>query len=265
MYSIRQYVFPESLAEAYRLLQADSGNTIIGGGAYLRLSNKIIETAIDISRLDLDFIREETDSIEIGAMTTFREIETSPLLKKYFSGILPESVKDIVGVQLRNIVTAGATVYARFGFSDFITALLALDVEVELYHAGRMPLEKFLKEGAPRDILVKLVIKNTAGKASFQAMRNSYGDYAILNAAVSKLGDHWKIVVGARPGRGEIAREASKYLEQCGLTPEEIEEAARMAAKELTFGSNIRGSREYREAICPVLIKRAVQEVLAWK
>jgi len=265
LYSIKQYFFPQSLEEAYQILLDKHGNTIIGGSTYLRMSGKTIDTAVDISHLELDFIQENDDNIEIGAMTTLRDIETSPLLSKYFSGILPKSVANVVGVQLRNLATVGATVYSRYGFSDLNTALLALDAEVELYKKRRIPLVKFMQEGAARDILVKLIIRKTDRKASFQMMRNSQADYAILNTAVSNQDDDWRIVVGARPGRGELAKDASAFLGKSRLTSTEIEAAAQMAVNELTFGSNFRGSREYRAAICPVLIKRAVQEVLAWK
>ena len=261
MYSVKQYVFPRSLAEAYNLLQENPANTIVGGAAYLRLSHKSIHTAIDISRLDLSFIRENEEYIEIGAMTTLREIETGSLPQKYFSGVLSQSVRNIAGVQLRNLATVGGTVYSRYGFSDLNTALLALDVDVVLFHAGRMPLEKFMAEGALRDILVKLMIRKSGRIASFQAMRNSHGDYAILNAAVSRADDDWKIVVGARPGRGERGEKAAKFLSQSRLTSEEIAAAARMAVEELTFGSNIRGSKEYRQAVGQVLVRRCLQDV----
>jgi CO/xanthine dehydrogenase FAD-binding subunit len=219
---------------------------------------------VDISRLGLNYIIETEDTMEIGAATTLREVENSPILNSYFNGILNKSVRHIVGVQLRNLATVGANVFARFGFSDLNTALLALDVDVELYQAGRMPLAKFLQKGVGgRDILVKLIIQKSERQASFQMMRNSQGDYAILNVAVSRLEEDWRIVIGARPGRCEIAQQASVLLGKGDPTVEQIERAAQMAVGEMTFGSNIRGSKEYRQRICPVLIKRAVQEVLA--
>ncbi len=147
MYSVQQYLFPQSLEEAYQILHKHSSNTIIGGSTYLRLGRKTIETAVDISRLGLNYIIETEDTMEIGAATTLREVENSPILNSYFNGILNKSVRHIVGVQLRNLATVGANVFARFGFSDLNTALLALDVDVELYQAGRMPLAKFLQKG----------------------------------------------------------------------------------------------------------------------
>ncbi len=110
---------------------------------------------------------------------------------------------------------------------------------------------------------MKLIIQKSERQASFQMMRNSQGDYAILNVAVSRLEEDWRIVIGARPGRCEIAQQASVLLGKGDPTVEQIERAAQMAVGEMTFGSNIRGSKEYRQRICPVLIKRAVQEVLA--
>lgn len=263
MLAIQDYVLPETLEEAYEVLNTKRNNTILGGCAFLRMGSKKIGTAIDLSNLNLNFIQENEETIEIGAMTTFREVETSPILEKYFDGILPKSVSDIVGVQLRNIVTVGATVYSRYGFSDFITALLSLDAEVVLYNAGRVSLEEFLKNSSKKDILIKIIIEKTNRKAAFQMIRNSKSDYAILNVAVSKLDNDWKVVVGARPQRSEIAKDASEYLAESNGTMEEIEHAANVAVNELTFGSNIRGSEQYRKSICKVLVRRAIMEVLS--
>lgn len=263
MLTIQDYVLPETLEEAYGILKAKRNNTILGGCAFLRMGSKKIGTAVDLSNLHLNFIQENEDTIEIGGMTTFREVETSPILEKYFNGILPKSVSNIVGVQLRNIVTVGATVYSRYGFSDFITALLSLDAEVVLYNEGRVSLEAFLENGSERDILVKIIVPKTNRKASFQMMRNSESDYAILNVAVSKLDNDWKVVVGARPQRAKTAKEASEYLTESNGTTEEIEYASMAAANELVFGSNTRGSSQYRKSICQVLVKRAIMEVLS--
>lgn len=262
MITIQDYIFPKSIEEAYEILNKRRSNTIIGGSAFLRMGSKEIGTAIDLSNLHLNYISEMDETIEIGGMTTFREIETNSILLKYFDGILSESVKNIVGVQLRNIVTVGATVYSRYGFSDFITALLSLDADVVLYHGGKISLEEFLENGSKKDILVKIIIPKTDRKASFQMMRNSKSDYGILNVSVSNYDKDWKVVVGARPRRAKVAKNASKYLSGSKVEIEDIEYAAILAVNELNFGSNMRGSKQYREAICKVLVKRAIMEVL---
>lgn len=265
MFTIQRLAQPDILEEAYGLLTEHVSNTILGGGAFLRLGSKKIQTAIDLSKLGLQGIQEKEGYVELGAMTTFRAVETSQLLKKLGCGVLPQAVSPIIGVQFRNVVTVGATVYSKYGFSDLLTALLALDTEVELYQGGRMTLEEFLAKPSQRDILTKVYIQQNARQASYQSMRNSASDYPILNAAVSRLGDSWRIVVGARPLRAALAVQAAQLLGTPHLTDETITQAAQQAAEELSFGSNLRGSADYRRAICKVLVERGIREVLQCK
>ena len=60
-----------------------------------------------------------------------------------------------------------------------------------------------------------------------------------------------RCAVGARPGRAALLR---------GL-PADASEAAEYAAEKLSFGSNLRGSEEYRRQICRVLVRRAIKQL----
>ena len=265
MFTLGNLVQPDNLAEAYQILSDKRNNTILGGCAFLKMGSKRIGTAIDLSNLNLDYIREQDGFIEIGAMTSLREIETHKRLIECFNGVLPKSVYNIIGVQFRNGVTVGASVYSKYGFSDLITALLALDTEVELYKSGRMPLVDFLNKPKERDILVRLWIKINNRKATYLNLKNSASDFSVLNVAVSRLEDQWTVVVGARPRKASIATSASAALSKEKLSAEEIEDAAKKAAEELSFGTNMRGTAEYRKALCQVLVKRGIMEVLQCK
>lgn len=260
MFTIAHLVQPDTIEEAYSILSNSKKNTILGGCAFLRLGSKRIDKAIDLSKLNLNYIEEQSEYIEIGAMATFRDIETNPVLNSHFNGVLAKSVSNVIGVQFRNTVTVGGTVYSRFGFSDLITALLALDTEVELYKGGRMSLETFMDNPGERDILTGIFLKKNKRRAVYQNLRNSASDYSILNAAVSNMDGEWRIVVGARPQRARIAKKASAGLSSAGtVSSESISYAAEMAAEELSFGNNLRGTAEYRKALCKVLVKRAVE------
>ncbi len=92
-------------------------------------------------------------------------------------------------------------------------------------------------------------------------MRNSKGDYAILNVAVSVLAGKHKVAVGARPGRAVLAINAMKFLDDNGVTEKNAMEAGEIVSNELNFGTNSRGSREYRKLISSVLVKNALMEV----
>ncbi|MDR3540364.1 MAG: FAD binding domain-containing protein [Desulfosporosinus sp.] len=262
MFTLYDLVQPDNLAEAYQILSDKRNNTILGGCAFLKMGSKRIGTAIDLTNLELDYIKEQDGFFEIGAMTSLRELETHKLVRECFNGVLPKSVHNIIGVQFRNCVTVGASVYAKYGFSDLIPALLALDTEVELYKNGRISLVDFLNQPKKKDILVKLWIKKNNRQAAYWSLRKSASDYAVLNVAVSKLDAQWKIVVGARPGKAAIALGASAALAQGNLSIAEIEDAAQRASDELSFGTNMRGTADYRKALCQVLVKRGIMEVV---
>ena len=261
MFTLMELVQPQSLEEAYEILMKRKNNIVIGGSAFLRMGEKRIGTGIDLSNLNLNLIEETSDYIKIGAMTTLRDLEVSPILNKYFNGVISNSVKDIIGVQFRNVVTVGASVFSKYGFSDLIVALLSLDTEVELYKGGRVKLEEFLNQKYEKDILVKVHIKNNNSKSIYKCMRNSRSDYPILNIAISKDDNNFKICVGARPQRATIAKEASEFISNNILNEENILKASEIACEELVFGSNMRASKEYRKAICKSLVKSALMEV----
>ncbi|MBE9468515.1 MAG: FAD binding domain-containing protein [Bacteroidetes bacterium] len=255
---IDEYKKPQTIEEAYSILTTKKNSQIIGGGAYLRLSKKHISSAIDLSNLKLDFISETDDYIEIGAMTTLRELEINEITKKYFNGIISNSIRNIVGVQLRNIATTGGAISGKFGFSDLITALSVLDCKVILYKAGAVKLVDFINQKY-NDIVEKIIIRKNNQIADFQAIRNTKTDYAILNVAVSKhTNNSYKIAVGARPGIAIFAVKAEGFLKTVDSSKENAEKAGLIASQEIKFTSNFRASAEYRQELCKVLVSRAI-------
>lgn len=258
MFIIKQYLMAKSIEEGYEVLIKNRNNMILGGTAFLKLGNKNINIGIDLSNLNLDYIKEDENNIEIGPMTTFRNIETNKLLKENFDGIIGRSVKEIVGIQLRSIVTAGATVASKYGFSDFITALLSLDTYIELYKGGIISLEEYLaKEKVPKDILVKIIIKKDGKKATFKTMRNSKSDYALLNCGVSKLNKEYRVAIGARPGRALVKIIKEEELIENDKMNKKIDEVV----NEMKFGTNMRASEEYRKMVAKVLVRRSIEEL----
>ncbi len=262
MLAIKAIIRPTSLEEAFDLVQ-DNSCRILGGGAFLRLSNDLtIQKAVDLESLDLKGITEYEDHFEIGAMTSIRALETHDGLNHYFNHFLSDAVGHIVGVQLRNIATVGGTIYPKYGFSDLITSLLALDTTVVLVDK-EMPLTEFLETPIKNNIIRCIKISKNNEQTCFKMVRNSKADFAMLNIAVSKSNNCYKISVGARPSVASLAYKAMAYLNSCDvLTEEHIDETAILAMDELSFGDNRLASGFYRKAMCKVMIKRALMEVL---
>ncbi len=258
---VRTYHKPTSLAEAAGLLAADKNAAIIGGGAFLRLGARTFETAIDLFDADLDYIRETDDGLELGAMATYRMLETDPLVRTYADGVIARAVERIVGVQMRNIVTVGGTVFGRYAFSNLTTALLALDADVVLHTAGRLPLSEFLSRKPDRsDVLGAVVLPRNAGRAAWQDLSRTTNDYAVLNVCAA-VRDDLRVVVGARPGLARFCPAAASAAAAGG--DDAPARAGEAAAAELEFGDDLRASADYRRRLCRVLVERAVKEVLS--
>ena len=260
---IVNYFKAKTVEEAYKKLQEDPSNLIIGGGAWLRLSSKTVNTAIDLEYVGLNQIKETENSIEIDAYVTLREVEKNEALSNLFSGILNKGISGIMGVALRNLVTVGGSIVGKYSFSDFITPLLAMNTEVEMYKAGRMSLVEFLKlRTREKDILVKLIIHKEDGLGYYYKMKKTGLDFAVVNVAVAKLNGSIKIIVGARPSLATFAVKAMEYVNsQKEITDEVIEETAQIAVDELKFGTNSKASKEYRIELAKVYVRRGLKEV----
>jgi putative selenate reductase FAD-binding subunit len=258
MMTIREYKRAESLEEAWQLNQKRN-NRVIGGMIWLKMENINVGTAIDLSGLGLDKIEETAEGFSIGAMVPLRQIELHEGLNAYTEGAVRESVRHIVGVQLRSLATVGGSIYSRFGFSDVLTMFLALNASVELYKGGIVPLSEYAQRPYDRDILVRVIVPKEQAAFCYQSVRNSQTDFPVLTCAAARMetGDY-RIVIGARPLRAvrfELPVEPALAAEQLAA------QFAEGVKAQIVTGSNMRGSAEYRRHLAGVLTKRAVLEL----
>lgn len=266
MLKIKEYVKVKDLEEAYQLNQKKTA-CVLGGMVWLKMGNRNVSTAIDLSGLGLDTIEETEEEFRIGAMTSLRTLETHKGLEIYTDGAVKESLRHIVGVQFRNCATVGGSIFGRFGFSDVLTMFLAMDSYVELYKGGIVSMEEFA--GRPRsikdrDILVRVIVKKQAVKTAYLSQRNSATDFPVLTCAAGVFENkETKVVVGATPARAKIVRDEKGLLNGfASMTTEEQEKAAEAfalyAEEAVRTESNMRASKEYRSLLAKVLVKRAL-------
>ena len=264
MFSFSKIFLASSIEEAYSELLKNKKNIILGGTSYLRMGNVAWNTAIDISNLNLNQITDREEFISIGAMVSFRDLETNTLLKDYFGNIFFTALKDILGVQFRKNVTVGATVFSKYGFSDLIPVLLSLNAKVRLFNGGIIDLDTFIQDKEiKRDILIEVLIPKKTSKTTFQCVRKSKSDYSIMNLVISNCDNKFTIVVGARPGRAMLARKTMDILNNSKNIENEIENAINCISEEIPVDLNMRASKEYRELLLKALLKKGIQEVLA--
>ena len=243
MLKIKEYIKVKSLEEAYTLNQ-NRNNRIIGGMLWLKMSRGQVQKAIDLSELGLDTIEETDEIFSIGCMATLRQLETHAGLNRYTDGAVKDCVGSIVGVQFRNLATVGGSIFGRFGFSDVLTLFLALDADVELYHAGIVPLAEFVNRKRDRDILVRVIVKKKPIRCVYLSHRNTKTDFPVLTCAMVRDETGVRAAVGARPGAAVLVSVAD------GDTVR--------AAQSLSFGGNMRAGADYRRHLAKVLLKRGL-------
>ena len=258
MIGIQKYIRAQSLEEAYQLNQSRA-NRVMGGMLWLKTGKGNVNTVIDLCGLGLDGIEETEEAFVIGAMTSLREIELHRGLNQYTQGAAGAAVRDIVGVQFRNLATVGGSIWGRFGFSDVLTFFLSLETSVELYRGGVIPLEQFAAMEYDRDILVRLMVKKKPGVFAYRAFRNQRTDLPVLTCALSREEGEYRAVVGARPGRAVVVRDEEGLLS--GGAPESCKAFSAWASQRVPVGSNTRGSAAYRTHLIQVLTERNLMQL----
>lgn len=256
MLTIREVRQVDSLEEAWTLNQKRL-NKVLGGMIWLKMETLNVGTAIDLSKLGLNRIEETATEFKIGCMTTLRQLETHAGLNTYSEGAVKEALHHIVGVQLRNMATVGGSVYGRFGFSDVISVLLAMDTYVELYKGGLISLGDFLQMPYDNDILVHIIIKKETAKFFYQSVRITQTDFPVLTCATAQTATGLRLVYGARPAKPLLLSGCEALCQP--LIAAGSEQIVAYAAAHVPTESNPRGSAVYRKHLVKVLTRRALQ------
>ena len=203
--------------------------------------------------LDSQPYQDET-AVHIPAMTTLRSLETDPVFHCGPLEILSRSVEHLLGPAFRNMATVGGTVALHLPASELVTALLVLGTEVVLFARGPMPLETYLALPECSDILCEIRIGRTHSSSGFFAVRGSYTDTALLCATACRGADWWRIAVGGCPRPARVL--------EIPLSDDKPADTAQKLAELLDFGDDGKASAVYRRTICPVVIRRAMEECL---
>ena len=212
--------------------------------------------------------------LTIGALTTFRAIETHDSVRAHFPA-LAESARVVAGVQLRNLATIGGNLGNASPSADSAPPLVALNATIEIASAAgtrRMPVERCLT-GPGRTVLTPGEIFTSisvpapsprSGNAYARFSPRSAMDIGIASVAASITLDadrrctSCRIVLGAVAPVPLRSGMAEGVLEGERLTPALLEQAGDLAAQAARPISDIRGSADYRRAIVRVLTTRVV-------
>lgn len=131
---------PRSLQEAVRLLADDPALVPMAGCTDLMVGDPValasLPGVVDLLAVpELRGIREADGEIEIGATTTFTELQASPVVRRHFP-VLVEAASMIGGWQIQNRATLGGNVVNASPAGDSLPVLLALGARVMVAGPG---------------------------------------------------------------------------------------------------------------------------------
>jgi carbon-monoxide dehydrogenase medium subunit len=258
-----------SLDEALGLLteHGEDAKLLAGGHSLLPLMKLRLAspaTLVDIGGLrELSYIRDDGDTIAIGALTRHRELEASPLLARE-APLLAHAAGHVGDPQVRHRGTIGGSLVHGDPAADLPAVALAMDATLVArgpagtreIAVGEFFTDLFETAIGPDELLTEVRVPKPASPGwSFQKFTRRAIDWAIVGVAVSG---------SARPGIGLINMGPvplrATAVERALADGSSIADAARLAAEGTQPPDEPGAGAAYREHLVRVLVRRALEE-----
>jgi carbon-monoxide dehydrogenase medium subunit len=276
------YLRPGNMEDAIAALQANDEPYLLAGGTDLLIAMKTKtvkpECLIDLKGIPgIDGI-EYDNGFKIGALTTVRDIEVSPLIRQKIP-VLSEAAETLGSIQIRNRATIGGNLCHGSPAADMAAILLAMNCEVKIVSdngAKTMGLDPFFigpnKTVLNRnEVLSQIIIPKEI--ELFRGVYLKHGprkamDIGIVNVAIlldadaSGFCNQIMIALGAVAPRPIRAQKAEALLNGNELNPAAIQKAAAAAANETDPITDFRASAGYRKDLVKNLVAKGIHQIL---
>jgi carbon-monoxide dehydrogenase medium subunit len=280
----QHYYSATSVDEVLRLLseRGQSARLVAGGTDIIlemeRGQRPGVDTLIDVSRVPgLDEIKLHGDTIRLGPLVTHNHLVGSEVVVQRALP-LAQAAWEVGAPQIRNRGTVAGNLITASPANDTISPLWALDATVTLTSLNGERTLTFPQfyQGVRRTALRP---DEMLTAIHFPAMRdNERGIFlklglrraqaiSVVNVAVV-LGFEGEVVTRASIALGSVAPTiirtptAEAFLVDKTLTPDTIQEAARLAAATPSPIDDVRSTAEYRSEMVRVLVKRALRALM---
>jgi carbon-monoxide dehydrogenase medium subunit len=277
------YLRPGNMEDAIAALQANDEPYLLAGGTDLLIGMKTKavkpKCLIDLKGIPgIDGI-EYDNGFKIGALTTVRDIEVSPLIRQKIP-VLSEAAETLGSIQIRNRATIGGNLCHGSPAADMAAILLAMNCEVKIATdngAKTMGLDSFFigpnKTVLKRnEVLSQIIIPKEIEQ--FKGVYLKHGprkamDIGIVNIAIlldadagSGFCNQIMIALGAVAPRPIRAQKAEALLNGNELNPAAIQKAAAAAANETNPITDFRASAGYRMDLVKNLVAKGIHQIL---
>jgi carbon-monoxide dehydrogenase medium subunit len=284
---IRDFIYAKAktLEEALDLIDRhiEDYKIICGGQSLLILMRQGLvapEYLIDIKNVEeLDYLNfEDKKGLRIGATTTHRTIELSPIIKGKYP-VLTDMEKNLASIQTRNWGTIGGNLCHGDPAGDPGPVFMAMNGSVKLASKRKtrtLPLDEFfidyfetaLEEG---ELLCEvqlppIPLRTAVAYEKFNIIKNDQGIVSVAAAITLEsngLGcKDARIVLGAAAPAPIRARDAEKMLIGEKISTNLLKKVAEKASEEADPVADIHASEEYRRNLVNALTKKMVKK--AW-
>ena len=273
--AIEKYFRPKNLKELFDNIKEHNAS-IIGGGITFSLSKSSKKiNAIDLEYLGLNRIKTYKSKVVLDSCVSMGDILRDEYLRKFRNGIFPEALNGVANTPLRNLITVGGNIAQLFYWSTLPVVFFALDSKIELHSSkGKRILssdEFFQKQPRlimEKDEIVTSVIIPTPGKnegVAYKKFEVTENSYAMIQVAVDikvfgKKIKSSRIVLGSITQLPQRCVEAEIFLTGKPCTADVFSEAGQIALKDVKIRKDFRASKEFRQEVASVLVRRALEE-----
>jgi len=255
--------------------RGDEAKLLAGGHSLLPLMKlRLAQPAllVDVGRLkELRFIREEEDTIAIGALTRHADLERSSTLERWCP-LLQAVAADIGDPQVRHRGTIGGSLSHADPASDLPAAVVALDAELTLRGADGSTRTRpaatfftglFETELSPTEMVTEIRVPKLRPGTGWSAIKfhRRAADWALVGVAALTHAEGTAARV-ALTNMGDRPLRAAG-VEQAISDGADARAAAATAADGTSPPSDISGSGDYRRALAEILVRRALEEASA--
>ena len=271
------YVAPTTVDDAVAALaQGGEDAKVIAGGQtlmpVLRLRLAAPTVLVDLGRIDeLRGVRDDSDSLVIGAMTTYYALLGNPLISKY-ALLLADATRTVADPQIRHRGTLGGNLAHADPAGDLSAPVLALEATMTVVGpsgsrtipAAEFFVDYFTTALQPDEILTEIRIpKHTDWAAHYEKLHRVAQAWSIVAVAATVDVDQGTVRqarialtnVAPTPTR---ARGVEEALIGQPASEELIRAAAEHAAEGIDPISDGNADADYRSHLARVLTRRAV-------
>jgi len=275
---------PETVEEASQLLarHGESARVYAGGTELLLVMKEGLahyERLVNVKKIPhLGEVKLDNGLISIGALSTHRQILLSPVIRQHLPA-LARLEANVANVRVREVGTIGGNLCFAEPHADPGTLLLALGAKVVAARNGgrrEIPSEKFFVDAFETclesdELVTEILVPRLPARSGVAYLKFGYLERPSVGLAVYlSMAEKGKSVADARVAVGCVGPTPRRTPEaESLLKGKSIDEASRLtgeagaaAARAADAIGDLHGSKEYKEHIVGVLLKRAFHQAV---